>query len=160
MTKENPVQQEIERLLDENGGTLPPRVVVEAARPETSVLHKMFDWEDSEAAEKWRLHQARQLIRVCVTVVQSDSGRTIPHRVFVNMADERKDRVGYRRMVDVMADADYRQRLLLQARAEMKAFRVKYAGIEALAGVFSAMEEAEVEAAQADLPMTQVEAAL
>lgn len=52
-------------------GRLLAQDVVEAARNKASVLHGFFDWDDSSAAEKYRLDQARDLIasvRVDLTV--------------------------------------------------------------------------------------------
>lgn len=56
------VIQRMQELEDANGG-LDPRAVVDDARRPESPLHPLFDWDDSEAAEKWRLHQARHHIR-------------------------------------------------------------------------------------------------
>lgn len=39
----------------------PEDVVAYAANPKTA-LHSFFEWDDSVAAKKWRLHQARNLI--------------------------------------------------------------------------------------------------
>lgn len=52
---------------------LTPSLVVEAATDPKSPLHREFTWDDSEAARKYRLAQARTLIRsveVKVTVGQ------------------------------------------------------------------------------------------
>ena len=46
-----------------NAGGLTPPAVLDAARPEASALHPVFEWEDAIAAEQHRLHQARHLIR-------------------------------------------------------------------------------------------------
>lgn len=37
--------------------------LVELARPKRSPIHDLFTWDDSAAAEKWRVHEARVLIR-------------------------------------------------------------------------------------------------
>lgn len=41
----------------------PARAVVDAARPEDSPIHDQFEWDDSEAAEQYRIAQARRLVR-------------------------------------------------------------------------------------------------
>jgi hypothetical protein len=52
---------------------LTPAEVVDAARDPRSALHGQFVWDDSDAAEMFRLQQARALIkRVRVEVVRSD----------------------------------------------------------------------------------------
>jgi hypothetical protein len=65
------VEQELCRLTEEGGGTLSPWRVVEVARNKSNPLHECFEWSDAVAASKYRLTQARELIRsfqVCVTV--------------------------------------------------------------------------------------------
>lgn len=44
-------------------GKLTPNLVVEAARSPAHPLHSRFEWDDTAAAEKYRLDQARGLIR-------------------------------------------------------------------------------------------------
>lgn len=51
------------KLHAENGGILTPDIVVQDASDETSPLHTYFEWDDAEAAVKWRRAQARDLIR-------------------------------------------------------------------------------------------------
>ena len=51
--------QELERR-----GELTAENLVDAARPEESSTHNCFEWNDSEAAEKYRITQARQWLRV------------------------------------------------------------------------------------------------
>lgn len=47
----------------ETDGRITPDVVLDAARDPASALHDQFEWDDSVAAHKHRLGQARQLIR-------------------------------------------------------------------------------------------------
>lgn len=57
------IRERLEVLAEEAGGELTPNRVVEDAKDPESPLHRWFDWDDSEAAIKHRLSQARQLIR-------------------------------------------------------------------------------------------------
>lgn len=59
MTKE---QTEYIKMLERNG-RITAAEVLDAARPEDSPIHACFDWDNSAAAELWRLEQARDLIR-------------------------------------------------------------------------------------------------
>jgi hypothetical protein len=66
-------RQLIKRALQalERKGRLTPDGVIDAARDPAHPLHSEFDWNDTVAAAKWRLQQARQLIasvQVFVTV--------------------------------------------------------------------------------------------
>ena len=49
-------------------GVFTSKQVLELARPKNSPIHQYFDWDDSHAAELYRLEQARQLIQCVVSV--------------------------------------------------------------------------------------------
>ncbi len=51
-----------------NTGNLTAQSVVDNSRPEDAPLHPSFEWDDWEAAEAYRRHQARSLIRALVVV--------------------------------------------------------------------------------------------
>lgn len=57
----NLVVEELEIIQDING-TLTPGLVLESAKNKSSVLHKCFTWDDSIAANKWRLRQASEML--------------------------------------------------------------------------------------------------
>jgi hypothetical protein len=136
---------ELKRLAAANGGELQPRAIVEAARVDDSPLHRQFDWDDTEAAEKWRLHQARQLIRVIVAYEPVGDGKSVPCRVFVSLTPDREAESGYRLTASVLADPDQRRQLLADARADMKRFTAKYQALAELADVVKAMQAATAE---------------
>lgn len=132
------VLNELERIRQENGGLLQPQVVVNEAQNPESPLHPYFDWDDSEAACKWRLEQARRLIRVAVTIIHPD--QTEPIRTYVSLLDDRMTRAGYRSTVEVLNDKERRDAMLQQALRELAAFRKKYAVLSELAEVFAAAD--------------------
>lgn len=96
------------RQLERDGRLAPADVVAEASDP-ASPLHDYFEWDDSEAARKYRLSQARTLIRsikVEITV------REIPLTV-----------VGYVRDPDLsVRDPGYRN--VIQLRTEEESARL------------------------------------
>lgn len=129
------VIDELERIAKEHGGELKPEDVVEAARAKSSPLHDHFTWDDSEAAQRYRLYEARQLIRVTLTYVGDD--RT-PMRVFVSLTPDRKaEGGGYRPTASVLVNAKQRAQLLADALAEMERFQAKYATLKELSEVFN-----------------------
>ncbi len=136
----------LQELAAKNDGILLPEEVVQAARPEHSILHKYFDWEDSEAADKWRLHQARNLIRVVVHYLPGRE-KEEPTKVFVSLSSDREES-GYRRMIDVMDDKGHRAMLLSDAFEEMNLFRRKYGHLRELADVVEAMTRAQIKKAK------------
>ena len=55
------IKKELERIESEHG-VIVPEAVVAAARDPGSPLHEHFTWDDSKAAESWRIVEARKLI--------------------------------------------------------------------------------------------------
>jgi len=139
MTTNPEIVNELRRLAKAHGGILHPKAIVEAARAEDSPLHSAFEWDDTEAAERYREYQARQLARVVVTY-QRLGDRDVPVRVLVNLTSDR-DAGGYRLVSAVMADDEQRRQLIADALADMKRFRAKYASIVELAKVFEALDQ-------------------
>ena len=137
--RQEAIAAELSKIAKANGGVLNPADVVEFAKNPKTELHSHFDWSDTEAAEKWRLHQARNIIRVVVTVPESTN---TPTRAWVSLAEDRKPDAGYRTIVDVMSDAERRASLLRQAFRDLDILRQKYGVLKELAGVFVAVRRA------------------
>lgn len=61
----------------------PRALIVREAAKENSPIHDYFEWDDSEAAVKYRLEQAGCLMRECKTVFTNESShRMIPVNQF------------------------------------------------------------------------------
>ena len=136
--KSDQVRQEMEAIAAQHPeGKLVPRAVVDFARdnPE-SELHRHFEWDDGAAAEKYRLTQARALIRVVVIVPEP-----YPHKVraFVSLPEDRQEG-GYRAVKSVLNDTERRAQLLRGALADLNTWRRKYAVLQELAQVFEAAD--------------------
>ncbi|RPH38323.1 hypothetical protein EHM92_00130 [bacterium] len=140
MNNRDAVISELKRIADEHEGKLLPGDIVDEARNTRSPLHSKFEWDDTEAAERYRLWQARQLISVTVDYIGADKDSPLS-RVFVSLTPDRKDG-GYRTIESVMSDKGYRQRLLDDAMEEMQRFQQKFATLKELAEVFAAMRRA------------------
>jgi prophage tail gpP-like protein len=134
------IAAELELIAKRGGGVIKPERVVEFARNEKTALHSQFTWDDGEAAEAYRLWQARQVIRVCVRYVGENDDK--PTRAYVSLVEDRVEG-GYRPITAVMADAEMRESLLAQAKAEMKRWSAKYRELTELASVFAAIDQIE-----------------
>lgn len=138
--RESEVTTELRRIAEENGGLLRPEEVVERARAPESPLHGWFEWDDDEAAQKYRIHQARNLIRVNVTYLQT-LGRSVPYRVFVSLSPDRSAAGGYRVTTDVLRDDAARAIMLADALRELRAIQFKYRNLRELERVFAEIEK-------------------
>jgi hypothetical protein len=141
--KKKTIINELKHITRRNNGILLPEKVVEAARRPTSPLHDYFTWDDTEAAKKHRIQEARLLICACVESIgpESDSREC---RVYVSLRSER-EKGGYRTLVDVMGSKKLREQLLQDAIEEMSYFKEKFKSLKELIKVFDAMSKAEKE---------------
>ena len=114
-----------------------PEAVVAAARSMRSPLHAAFEWDDDTAAERYRLDQARYILRqITVRVVREDNVvRSVRAFWFVD-GDEK----GYTSLRVVMRSEPLRKQVLARAWKELEEWRARYQDLEELAHVFDAME--------------------
>jgi len=131
---------ELNQIMEENGGLLRAEDVVEFAKNPKTTLHNAFEWDDKKASYKWRLFQANQLIRVAVTILPRENQEPIMVRPFVSLKEDRYNGGGYRSTLEVMESPILRKTLLDEAKEDMQTFMDKYKSLEELAEVFVAME--------------------
>lgn len=130
------IREELERIRLPDG-RLMPEDVVERARDPKSALHDCFLWDDSEAAAQYRLYQARQLLRVVVTVLPGTDTVT---RMNVSLYRDRINGGGYRSLAVVLRDPESRAALLEDARKDAQAFRDRYSHLQEVAGIIAAID--------------------
>ena len=128
-------RDELEAIRTKAGGVLNPEDVVDFAKKKNTALHSAFTWDDGEAAAQYRLWQARQVIRVCVTI--RDDVKGPPLRTYVSLMEDRGD-TGYRLLTDVMTDEEMRAKLLEQALNELQNWQQRYRQLKALEPIFAA----------------------
>jgi len=138
--KTNKVISELKRIAANHGGLLQPETVVESARSKASPLHSRFEWDNTVAGQLYRIHQARNLIRVSVEII---GGTEEKADVFVSLTTDRMKESGggYRIMSEVLTDAQMRKQMLADALAELEIFREKYSRLKELASVFAAIRK-------------------
>jgi len=132
--------KELKALQAKNAGVLYPADVVDFARNPKTALHSAFQWDDTKAAEAFRLHQARQLISVTVDVEASDRA-DLSVSAFIALRDDRKGEGGYRSVSVLLETARGREAILDTAMWELDAFQRKYAELKELCDVFAAIRK-------------------
>ena len=125
----------------------PKDVVAWAREHPTSDLHDKFEWDDTLAADQYRLVQARQIIQLHIVTETGDP-------VMVSLRFERPHGGGYRMISDVAKEEDLLAMMLRDALADLRRVRERYKRVSALAKVWTAIEAAEEEHAEiAKAPM-------
>ncbi|HUV96056.1 MAG TPA: hypothetical protein VMV98_01180 [Acidobacteriaceae bacterium] len=137
MSKREEMKAEIEALAAD--GLIMPASLVELARNPDSSLHDQFTWDDGEAAQAWRIEQARRLLRVFVVEVSSPKS-SVMTRAFVSLSSDRDDG-GYRAIADVLSDDDLKAKLIHDALDDLERVKVKYQTLHELDPVFSAVKK-------------------
>ncbi len=136
----NVVGRALHRVREQYGSLTPPNIV-EAARPDTSPLHRYFEWDNKAAAEQWRLQQARVLVCSVVTcAVDGEEARPVRSFISVNKA--------YEPLEVVMSDAGMRAQALHDVREGIKSMKNKLSAFEEFADVVESLNGAEVAASR------------
>lgn len=113
----------LQAIRDERGA-LTPALVVEAARDPEHPLHSRFEWDDTAAAEKWRLEQASQLLRV--VRLPAENGRPSDLRAFVAVKGAETHQADYVPTAEAMSDEFARRLVLRDMEREWEALKRRY----------------------------------
>lgn len=114
------------------GESATPEQIVAFARNEGTELHKCFTWDDREAAEKWRLQEARLI--VC-NLVFEEADETKPVIRAIQLGD-----AGYTPVKILVTHKDEYQRLLERAMGELRAFKARYKMLSELEEILSLID--------------------
>ena len=121
------------------GDNVTPQQIVDRAKDEDSELHKCFTWDDTIAAQKWRLEEARKVVQLLVIDRSQETETEPPVRVFFKIGNTHDE--GYKQTVNILRNNDEYAALLKQALAELEAFQRKYRTLSELEPVFDAISE-------------------
>jgi len=155
------IKSELTRIAAHYNGVLNPRQVVEAARDESHALHGEFCWDDSEAADRYRIAQAGALIRrVSYTITRQDPKtkeiRLTTTRAYQSRPSMRSADGGYEDVNAIVSDEEKRQEMLRQVMSELAAYRRRYDALVELRSVWAAIDEAALTAKELKAPRKHV----
>lgn len=124
--------------LEREHGKVTPKVVLEDARAEGSLLHPCFEWDDSAAAEKYRESQAGYLIRnLTITVEQEEKP---PQKVRAYVSVTKDENRAFVNVCSALSEEETRAQVLAEALRALQSFREKYRGLSELSGVISEID--------------------
>lgn len=136
------VGEHLELLRKQFKGELTPKDVLDDARHDNSPLHSFFEWTDSEAAEAYRLQQARGLIRSVVAVYVSDDKPAVRQKAYVHINEPSAPH--YREIGHAMSQAKTRKLVLERAWREFSQWRKRYKDLKEFADLFDAADQVEM----------------
>lgn len=144
--------------IEKRDGEVTSKSFLEYSRPEDSETHDMFEWDDTIAAEKYRLVQSGKIInqlqielvqvedstpkKLDVTMDRTDVVKKVS--AFINVsARSTKGSAVFNNIQSAMADENKSRQVLLNALSDLKVFENKYSTLEEVRGVINAIHEFE-----------------
>lgn len=131
--------------IEKKEGVLTPSIVVDKAKKKRSVIHDYFEWDNSEAGAKYRMHQARQLMNhIEVEIIDNGNKENKTIKMFHNIqvVEASKDR-GYISLSAVVNSADYREQVIDKALNELAGWKKRHREYSELKPVFKAIDEVQ-----------------
>lgn len=125
--------------IEKKYGKLNNRNVLDSARPEKSPIHSLFEWDDTKAADKYRLEQASRLIVNLNVEIETEEAKPIVCRAFVNVSEAKQG--SFINIESAFRVEETQEIVLKRAMQELKAFEQKYKNLEILADLFSEINE-------------------
>jgi len=115
--------------LEQIGERATPKQIVDAARNRKSIIHDLFDWDDSTAAEKYRIWQARHhvaTLSVVVVTPKGDKNKRAYHSVVVDADELGRGKRAYCSSASIMSDAELAKQVIDQALRELDGWQSRY----------------------------------
>lgn len=101
-----------------------PRQILEKAKDSNTELHKCFTWDDSEAAEKWRIEEAKAVVRN-LKIVEQEPGKE-PEVTQIRVFYKTDNQSGYKPCRMILKKTDEYKMLLERCRSELLAIKKKF----------------------------------
>lgn len=120
-----------------------PQDLVDEARPKSSPLHGYFVWDDSEAAESYRCHQAGQMIARVRIKYENNRVRAYQKvKVTIKYNGEEKEDEGYVSTARILSKDDLRRQVVKQGMNELYRWKNKFSVYDELMALLN-IEEME-----------------
>ncbi len=121
---------EVVKALEREKGEVRPRDLVEAARDPQNPIHPLITWDDQVAAQRWREHEAQELIRALeVKVLVPEVKEPVRVRAYHSTG-----RGAYEHLSAVQTSRSKRERVMESAVRELEAIQEKVKALTLVLG--------------------------
>ena len=135
------VGAELDRIRQVNG-SLRPEQVVKQAKSRRAKLHSVFEWDDAAGGERYRMEQARLMIRSVKIIYENTEGEESEVRAFTSIRNpDNKGRI-YVATEEGMERRETRDEILMQCLNGLIRWRKRWAEYNELAEVIPLIDEA------------------
>jgi len=118
------VGEAIQKIKNDNGGELRPRLIWQAAKAPRHPLHKFYPWDVQVAAESYWDHVSRKLAGSIRVLTDDDRPDDPSGPAFISISE--KSGVSYRTIGEVLDSTELQAIALRQAERELEAFEKRY----------------------------------
>jgi len=132
---------------------LTPVLLIKEAKKKKSPLHDYFEWNNDKASDKYRLYQARQLIKnIEVTIIlEDDEPIVVPQSVHISLDKTQEDsensidekKLFYIPTQDALSNPEYTENILEQAMREIISWKKRYSNLKKLHEIFKVIDKTQ-----------------
>lgn len=141
-TNGDKVGKEIIKIMKANEGVVLPETLVKSARPISSSIHNCFEWDNTVAAEKYRVEQARYMLRQVVVITEDEE--PIEVRAFVNIASADDNEGYYTTIQKVVETPELYMNYEQQIYRELLAIKNKARNLKRFKAVWQALDKIKI----------------
>lgn len=142
------IGEALAKIAEENKGRMKPEHVTEAAQKRGHPLHRHFIWNDKVAGQRYRLDQARALIR-SVKIIAADDINGAAARAYHSIQDDGR---AYRSVTEIQTSALLQLSLHQAALRDLVAWEARYKSIAGICSLVSVARERLQEALTTMVP--------
>lgn len=117
-------------------GAIAPEAVIGFAKPETSPIHRFFEWDNDTAAHNYRMDQARKLVKSITIEIE---GHDVPAYHHVKLLETNEPT--YLDTMHCMESEDIWEQVLASALKEATAWMNRYKIYKEMAPIVDAIEQ-------------------
>lgn len=117
------VGEELE-LIEREGSISPAHLIEYAKRHKDSELYKCFEWDNDEAAKKYRLRQASTIIS-SISIEIKEEPREI-QKVYYSINDSKTSEKKYKNISEIINNNDEYSQIVEKAKSEFIKCKQKY----------------------------------
>ena len=117
---------------------LTAETIIEKATNKKNPLHSFFDWKDTEAAQKWRLHQARLLINEIKVIVEDKQ-----YYAFENVNVSVSNKKEYVSREEILTNEDLRQQIVQRVFQQLVYWKEQYESYKEFSNIVIEIEKTQ-----------------
>ena len=137
------IGDELSRIREIYDGEIRPQDVLEESKDINSPIHDYFDWDDKSAANKWRIDQARRMIRYVLVIIQTDDGPK-ETRAMVSVSSEEVRGKRYVSIAKAMSNDNYRAQMISEALRKAHSWKENYKKLKELKPIFEVIDKFKI----------------